>query len=207
MAVNEQIAISGAVGSALISGVLPIASHSSIRHSDDPVVAIAGILSTRTDDDTGILTVAEGHGIEGDDLITLFWDSGHIVDSVVDSVTATTITFGGVSPGTGDALPAEAEVVNCCLQVVVDSDFVANNAQAMGASSRGRMFIGFMESGTRQLDVELHSLNGYVWFWSIHDGAGATNPLAGHTIDEIRIAQADFAVVQVPEIGIAYNSP
>jgi hypothetical protein len=49
----------------------------------------AGTLSTRTDDNTGILTVASGHGITDADTVAVFWEGGsrHGVD-----VTATTST-------------------------------------------------------------------------------------------------------------------
>jgi hypothetical protein len=65
-----------------------------------------GILTTRTDDDTGVFTdVADGHGITGSDQAIIFWDGGQQVAEVSTVSTGTISTSGLVVGPHSDALP------------------------------------------------------------------------------------------------------
>ncbi len=69
----------------------------------DEYTTIDGTLTTRTDADTGVITVAEDHGIEADDTTTIYWTDGRRDDMTVTDAGDTTITVDG---GSGDDLPA-----------------------------------------------------------------------------------------------------
>jgi len=74
------------------------AVHYGVRGGD-----MSGTLSTRTDDDDGVVTVAAGHGVSAEDLVNVLWASGGLrVGMSVSMAAATTVTVSG---GSGDALP------------------------------------------------------------------------------------------------------
>ena len=62
-----------------------------------------------------------------------------------------------------------------------------------------------MASGTRELNVELKAGNGNHWHWIIADGV-AVNPLAGHVVDEVRVAQENSAAAKTYRLGVNYDS-
>jgi len=65
----------------------------------------SGTLSTRTDNDTGIITVEAGHGITTSFTIDLYWASGKRYGMTVTGTASTTVSLDG---GTGDNLPVAA---------------------------------------------------------------------------------------------------
>lgn len=85
-----------------------ITADNAISSNPTLLAAITGTLTTRTDNDTGILTVATGHGILTSDTIGIgwyangVWNYQHNVD--VTAVTGTTIS---IDLGVGTNLPAQ----------------------------------------------------------------------------------------------------
>ena len=69
---------------------------------------IAATLSTRTDADTGIATLASGHGITTNDTVDVFWNAGQVYAMTVTASAATTI---GIDGGDGDDLPIATTVI------------------------------------------------------------------------------------------------
>lgn len=83
--------------------------------------AIAGTLTTRTDNDTGVVTVASGHGITASDTVIVTWESAGVrynrynVD--VTGVTSTTIS---IDLGAGTNLPSSSTAVTIVIQRTED---------------------------------------------------------------------------------------
>lgn len=75
-------------------------------------VGKAGSLTTRSDHDTGIVTMSSGsHGISSSDVVDLFWSGGARFGITVGSVSGTSVPIGGDDSGTGDVLPASSTAV------------------------------------------------------------------------------------------------
>ena len=83
--------------------------------------AIIGTLSTRTDNDTGVLTVPTGHGITASDTVVVSWLAAGVrtyrynVD--VTGVTSTTIS---IDLGAGTNLPSSSTAVTIVIQRTED---------------------------------------------------------------------------------------
>lgn len=71
----------------------------------------AGTLSTRTDNETGTLTLGSGHGITTGATIDLFWDGGARYTITVGTVSGTSVPIGADNAGTGDNLPTQATAI------------------------------------------------------------------------------------------------
>ena len=86
----------------------------------------SGTLTTRTDDNTGIVTVASGHGITGSDTVDVYWAAGRRYGVDVTATDATTIS---IDLGAGDNLPTASTAVVICKQVVANVMLDGDNAK------------------------------------------------------------------------------
>lgn len=111
-----------------------ISVQQSVTRSGDLTVAAqvtlpagkSGTLTTRTDDNTGQLTVASGHGITASDTVDVYWSGGRRYG--VD-VTATASTTIDIDLGAGDNLPAQSTAVVVVKQVVANVMLDGDNAK------------------------------------------------------------------------------
>ena len=89
-----------------------ISVQESVTRSGDSTVAAqialpagkSGTLTTRTDDNTGVVTVASGHGITDSDTVDVYWSTGRRYGVDVTATDSTTIS---IDLGAGDNLPAK----------------------------------------------------------------------------------------------------
>lgn len=91
--------------------------------------AIAGTLTTRTDANTGVVTLPAGHGITTSDLVCVGWEdaNGNLTCHMLMDVTAAGATTITVDGGTGTDLPA----LNSAVKVgVVTNEFFHIDPQA-----------------------------------------------------------------------------
>lgn len=111
-----------------------ISVQQSVTRSGDLTVAAqvtlpagkSGTLTTRTDDNTGQLTVASGHGITASDTVDVYWSGGRRYG--VD-VTATASTTIDIDLGSGDNLPAQSTAVVVVKQVAANVMIDGDNAK------------------------------------------------------------------------------
>ena len=122
-------------------------NQSKIRSSDDLIdVAVtlpagkSGTLTTRTDDNTGIVTVASGHGITDSDTVDVYWSTGRRYGVDVTATDSTTIS---IDLGAGDNLPAQSTAVVICKQVVVNKAIDGDNVKIIGFSAELAASTGF----------------------------------------------------------------
>jgi hypothetical protein len=92
--------------------------------------ATAGTLSTRTDDDTGVVTLASGHGLRVSDVVDVYWDAGIRYGMDVTAVNGDDVS---VNLGAGDVLPAQDTAVTVSKQVTVNTDFDGDDMVMIGA--------------------------------------------------------------------------
>ncbi len=111
-------------------------SYSVVRTGDDPVATEvtlpagkAGTLTTRTDANTGVVTVASGHGITTSDTVDVYWSTGRRYGVDVTATDSTTIT---IDVGSGDDLPSTSTAVVICKQVVINKAIDGDNLSVIG---------------------------------------------------------------------------
>jgi hypothetical protein len=136
----------------LNSGGLSVGSGSQVLTADtnNPFevtvpAAKAGTLTTRTDNDTGIVTVASGHGITTSNKIDLYDADGVIIRKDMD-VTATGSTTISIDAGSGSNLPVLNTAVRVAKRLVISPVFFDESGMQMfgielkvpGASTKGR---------------------------------------------------------------------
>jgi hypothetical protein len=122
-------------------------NQSKIRTGDDLIdlqitlpAGKSGTLTTRTDDNTGIVTVASGHGITGSDTVDVYWAAGRRYGVDVTATDATTIS---IDLGAGDNLPTASTAVVICKQVVVNKAIDGDAVEIIGLLAELAASTGF----------------------------------------------------------------
>jgi hypothetical protein len=122
-------------------------NQSKIRTGDDLIdlqitlpAGKSGTLTTRTDDNTGIVTVASGHGITGSDTVDVYWAAGRRYGVDVTATDATTIS---IDLGAGDNLPTASTAVVIVKQVVVNKAIDGDNVEIIGLLAELAASTGF----------------------------------------------------------------
>lgn len=90
----------------------------------------AGTLSTRTDNDTGVVTVTS-HSITTSDTVDVYWSTGRRYGVDVTAQTSTTIS---IDLGAGDNLPSSSTAVVIVKQVPFNLSLDGDNAKIVGFS-------------------------------------------------------------------------
>lgn len=167
-------------------------------------LAKVGVLSTRTDNDTGVFTLA-GHGLAVGNRIDVYWDiagvKGHRRGMKVSAVAGNDVTFGTAAGdvGLGDNLPAAASIITLARQMMFDLDFTGDNLLALLVYADVRSIITLtLEDDTEQT------------FWHLPDTAmamewfktsGIANPVVGDAISKVYFSHSDPATQR--EVRIA----
>lgn len=147
----------------------------------------AGTLSTRTDDDTGVVT-ATGHGLVVSDKVNVFWATGKRYGMTVSAVAGNDVTVGtgAGEVGAGDAFPAQATAVVITKQVQINTsidgdllELLAIVAESTSNGSTSKAHIDMQDSGGASIEaIDLTANQPKVWDI---DG-GATNVFTGNVI-------------------------
>jgi hypothetical protein len=118
-------------------------------------VGFAGTLSTRTDANTGTVTLAGGHGISTADVVDIHWSGGVQYNVTVGTVSVNSMPF---DVGIGDDLPDAATAVVVTKQVTVSTAIDGDNCSLIaiclesseGTSGKGH--INFLDSGPASIE-------------------------------------------------------
>jgi hypothetical protein len=154
---------------------------------------IAGTLTTRTDDNTGVVTVASGHGITDTDTVMVSWVGG--LQRVID-VTATTATTISIDLGVGDNLPVATTAVVVSKSVNSTLTVPASGLKAFAIQNRNRVYANVRDgSATSLFAKDLPAEQGYFWM----TGGGYSDPTTGTAVGSIQLnnlaSTADTIVV------------
>lgn len=91
----------------------------------------SGTLSTRTDNNTGIATVASGHGITTSDIVSVYWSGGRRYGMTVTATDSTTISVDG---GSGDNLPSQSSALVVSKEITANILIDGDNAKLVAVS-------------------------------------------------------------------------
>jgi len=141
-----------------------------------------GTLSTRTDDNTGVVTVSSGHGITDSDTVAVFWDGGSRYGVDVTATTSTTIS---IDLGSGTNLPIATTAVVIAKESSHTLAIVGDDIAVMAVACDNRASVDFRDSGSSSLlRYDMASKEGRLWVSSLD----ITNPLASDTVASIVLA-------------------
>lgn len=156
-----------------------------IRERTIPVAKV-GALTTRTDANTGELTMAASHGITTGARLDIYWDGGSRRGVVVGTVATNAVP---IDLGDGDDLPPDETAITA--QVPIEEEFLCTGndvaALALYASARGTIVLAESDDGEATAQV-LGDGNAKSWFWT--PSRNPTNPLASADVAKVFFSQA-----------------
>lgn len=156
-------------------------------HISDLSVAAAktGTLTTRTDANTGTLTMAGGHGITTSAKIDLFWDGGSRYDVTVGTVATNSVP---IDLGSGDDLPSTSTAITACVHATETFTVDGDNVKAIMADSDYTGYVKFLDGSDAVLAamyLDPDQDETYVWVEGM-----STNPLAAADVEKIAFSNA-----------------
>jgi len=178
---NYKVELSG-LGAQILGEISRAADGGDIRGPVTIPKGKAGTLSTRTDANTGIATVASGHGITTSDLVDVYWDGGMRYGMTVTAAGSTTISFDG---GAGDNLPILTNQIVVSKQIDITLSLDGDNAAIVGllqkfadTSITAGSHVDFRDGSASVVAMDLQANAPQVYDIE----GGAANPFAGNVI-------------------------
>jgi hypothetical protein len=169
---------SATVGGLAFASVVTIDGVAAIPVSTELAAAKTGTLTTRTDDNTGELTLASGHGVTTGQRIDVYWAAGKRYGMTVGTVASLVVPVDG---GAGDNLPIATTAITAQVPTEIPFSVVGNDLQALAAYATRRSMVTLADGSSNHLNVELVPDDpDQIYTWTEDDGT--TNPVAGDTL-------------------------
>jgi len=171
-----KVNISYRVGGVVVDAVIDRTEEQGATTQVELPAGVAATLTTRTDANTGILTVLTGHGITDAHTVTLFWTGGVRRGLTVTATTATTIS---IDVGAGTDLPAVSTAGVVCREVVTSLGHIGDDLEIFSIYSANRLMANIRDAGPATLlalDITAKES------WAYISNFSGTNPFAGVTL-------------------------
>ena len=173
--------------------------------------AKAGVLTTRTDDNTGTLTMTTGHGITTGQIVDIFWSGGVQRTVTVGTVSVDSVPF---DLGIGDNLPIAMTAVTVCVQKAINlaidgdnADFVAVILETVDKSLRTAANVQFLDAAADVI-AEIDLVTNVPQVWDIE--GGSANPFTGDPITNLKASQGNSTSTEtytLKIVGVQDASP
>lgn len=163
--------------------------------------AKTGTLTTRTDNDTGTLTMDTGHGITTGARLDVYWAGGCRYGMTVGTVVANSVPIDG---GAGDNLSLAATAITAMVPAEEAVGVTGDNVAAIGVKTNtgGRAIVVIADGSSATLAASVVTAGSdYIWT----DQDGTTNPLAGDTVAKVFVSHGDSTGTKRVRGILAYN--
>lgn len=204
-----QFGIGVSAGGVSIQQNLAVTADHPNSYEVDVYAGIAGSLTTRTDNDTGVVTVATGHGITTSHLVDLYTSAGVLIRQDM-TVTATTGTTISIDAGSGSNLPTVLDPVIVSRQVIVNANidgdaiqFAAVCLEIPGTqTSKGRAI--FEDAAADDIAELTLTANAPLTY---NVAGGQTNPFTGDPITGCRASNGNATAAKLKIISMEDATP
>lgn len=187
LTVSTTIGGIGITGKVIRSGETPLATEVTIP------AAKTGTLTTRTDNDTGIITAQAGHGLITGDHVDIYWSGGSRF-SMAATVSGNAVTLDA---GDGDNLPIATTAVTLSKRVAIDQGLDGAALKVLLVSMTRKGSVRFQDASVTVLAANLDAGEAYNWA----SGVGIANPLAATTVVQIFASNQSSVGTNVIQIG------
>jgi len=173
--------------------------------------AKVGTLTTRTDDNTGTLTMAASHGLTDGQIIDIYWSGG-----VQRTVTVGTVATNSVpiDSGIGDNLPIATTAITAVVQKSVNlaidgdnADIIAVVLETVDKALRTAGNVQFRDAAGDVI-AEIDLVTNVPQVWDIE--GGSANPFTGDAITNLKASQANSTSTEtytLKIVGVQDASP
>jgi len=192
---------------------LPVSrtNSGSIALEDTLTAAKTGTLSTRTDDNTGTLTMTGGHGLTDGQIIDVYWSGGVQRNVVIGTVATNSVP---IDSGVGDNLPIATTAITAVVQKSInlsidgdETDIIAVVLETVDKTIRTAANVQFRDAAA-DIIAEIDLVANVPQVWDI--AGGSANPFAGDPITNLKATQANSTSTEtytLKIIGVQDASP
>lgn len=178
-------------GVSLNTSQIARSASAGITLDEELPIARAGTLTTRSDDNTGTITMASGsHTIATGNVVDIYWAGGVQYGVTVGTVSTTSVP---IDLGIGDNLPIANTVVTVVPQttinIAIDGDntkLIAILLETADKSLRTAGHVQFRDGSAAEI-AEIDLVTNVVKIWDIE--GGDTNPFTGNPIVSAKASQ------------------
>ena len=196
------------VGSVTINKTLTRTGDGELAVDPSLPVAQAGTLSTRTDDDTGTITMdSGGHTIATGNTVDVYWNGGVQYGVTVGTVSGTSVP---IDAGSGDNLPTQDTAVTVVAQTSVTCSIDGDNAKIVAvylepssSTDTTAAHVDMQDSGGNTIE-EIDLVAGVPRVYDIT--GGDTNVFTGNPITSVKASQAGTDVARTLKIVTVYDA-
>ncbi len=192
---NADVSIAGLE----FTGTLHRTANGWRAHSIALPAGTAGTLTNRGSDTAGTATLEDGHGLQTNDVIAVFWNGGRR-HGIICTVAGNAISVAG---GAGDVLPAEDTVVVVTKMVQVTNAFDGDDLQAIVVGCDQRVCLDFRIAGPASLAV-VGIPAGEIWQWAADQAIA--NPLTGDPVTGIYAYNGSSTTAAILKVGLLLDS-
>ena len=184
---------------------LPVSRTNSgpIGLDDTLAAAKTGTLTTRTDANTGTLTMAASHGITDGQIIDIYWTGGVQYGVTVGTVATNSVP---IDLGIGNDLPiattAITAVVQKSINLAIDGDntnIIAVILETVDKNLRTAGHVQFRDSSNAEI-AELDLVANVAQVWDIT--GGSANPFTGNPITNLKASQGNSTATEIYSLKI-----
>ena len=208
--ITHAQSISG--GGVTIQPLAVVRTNSGMIALEDTLnAAKAGTLTTRTDDNTGTLTMTTGHGITTGQIVDIYWSGGVQRTVTVGTVSVDSVPF---DLGIGDVLPIATTAVTVCvhksINLAIDgdnADIVAVILETNDKSLRTAGNVQFLDAASDVI-AEIDLVANVPQVWDIE--GGSANPFTGDPITNLKATQGNSTSTEtytLKIVGVQDASP
>lgn len=183
----------------------------SIALEDTLSAAKSGALTTRSDDNTGTLTMADGHGFTDGQIIDVYWSGGVQRNVVIGTVATNSVP---IDSGVGDNLPADETAITAVVQKSInlaidgdETDILAVVLETVDKTIRTAANVQFRDAAA-DIIAEIDLVANVPQVWDI--AGGSANPFAGDPITNLKATQANVTTTEtytLKIVGVQDASP
>lgn len=178
----QYVATVSGLGGTITQPITRIADGGIPREIAVPI-GYAGQLTTRSDDNTGTVTLAANHAISSSDPVDIYWDGGVQYDVTVGTVSVNAMPF---DTGIGDNLPTVNTMVVVAPRVEFNAEIDGDNLVLIALKQHypqqnetAASHVDFQATGAEEI-TELDLVANIPQVWDVE--GGSSNPFAGNTI-------------------------
>jgi hypothetical protein len=183
---------------------VPVSTDGGLVKNPELAVAKVGALTTRTDDNTGELTMASGHGISTGNRLDVYWTNadgtqGRRYGMTVGTVASLAVPIDG---GAGDNLPADETAVTAMVPQLETFAVTAADMEALFVGCGGPATAVFREADTTLvIAVGVDGpTDAYLW----ESTNGAATPF-GENVADVYLSHGDSSTAWPVNVAALIN--
>lgn len=200
MPISTQVTLGISGGGSAINSTLTRETDAAASREVSMPAGNAGSLTTRTDDNTGTITLGAGHTIQTGDIVDIYWATGVQYKVTVGTVSGTSVPF---DVGIGGVLPAQGTAVVMTERIQINADIDGDLLSCIGFMAGATGHVDFQDVGSAEI-AQRSLVANVPQVWDIT--GGSLNPFTGNIITKLFVSNGISTAANIFKLIWAVDS-